>query len=409
MKTKAELCELTGRAWQILLWVIFGFFALIWLRLFCSDFLPRFGHLAGVPIGPDAPCLNPECDFAAFWPAGLLARSGNFLHIYDPYLFQTFQRKMLYPHTTSNPFLYPPFTLLSVATVSWLPFETAFFVWTGTLLAGAVFCLRYVGVSWRVIAFGIVCPAALWSTLMGQLSVLVGSILIAGWSTSKRMPVFAGSLMGLLACKPQAGLLIPFVLLIQKNYRSLIWFFSVVFALFLLSVIMFGPDAWLAYYKFGKPASIHFLTSPFVAFESYGGGISVFWMMRSLGADVYLSFAIQSISLIAAIFFCFKVWRDRTVCLQFQVTTAVLLSLLASPYGYINDMFAGSVMLAVLAERRGWKLYASDVIFWLWPVFCNATTLKSGILFTPLVVIFSLWRISREAGMFSLSHGMSSA
>ncbi|WP_297442586.1 hypothetical protein [Acidocella sp.] len=77
----------------------------------------------------------------------------------------------------------------------------------------------------------------------------------------------------------------------------------------------------------------------------------------------------------------------------------MLLSLLATPYGDTYDMVAGSAMLALLAERRGWRIGLIDVAFWLWPVFCPTVSLLTGVLFTPLVVALAAWRVWREAAL----------
>ena len=63
-----------------------------------------------------------------------------------------------------------------------------------------------------------------------------------------RRPVVAGVLFGLLAYKPQFGLMIPLVLLATTRWRALIAAAATVAALTLAVTLTFGADTWRAFF-----------------------------------------------------------------------------------------------------------------------------------------------------------------
>jgi hypothetical protein len=81
------------------------------------------------------------------------------------------------------------------------------------------------------------------------------------------------------------------------------------------------------------------------------------------------------------------------------VALTVFLSLLATPYGYVDDMVAYSIMLLALAERRGWKIAILDVLFIMWPALCSIVSQQTGVLLTPLIVLLAAARTWWRAGL----------
>lgn len=402
--------QLAALSWQMLLWLVLGFFWLIWLDVFFWKMLPRLGYLTGKPIGADSPCSNPECDFSAFWPAGLLARKGEFIQLYDGVSFYEFQRSVFGTWATHLAgFFYPPVTLLPSTLISYLPFEYGFFVWVSCFTALSVWLLHISGFSWRVILPVILCPAAIWNAELGQWGVIDAALLVAGLMGSLTNRKWAGWALGLLAFKPQAGILVPACLLGGKNKQDIFRFCVTLLLLTGATLVFFGPDVWKAFFTFGHKQTLDVLYAPFFENNYEESGISVFWMVRSLGAGLQLAFTIQTIFTLLAMLFVFLIWRHRNLPLLDKVALAVLLSLLATPYGYVNDMVAGACVLAALMERRGWTLKITDVLFWLWPAFCQIISRETGVLFTPLVVILASFQVAYNAGLFRRNQALNLA
>lgn len=402
MANSQNWTNLARKIWQALLWAMLGFFWLIWFEVFCSKMLPRLAYFSGRPISVDSPCSTPECDFSAFWPAGLLARTGDFWTIYTPHRFLAYQKQVLLhgPGVIAN-FFYPPFMLLPSSAISFLPFELAFLIWSILLTGLSVILLRFGGLRWRVVGIGLLCPAALWNFELGQLGLITSALLIAGLMRQAQKPVIAGSLLGLLSFKPQAAILAPFALLGARNVNAVVGFIAAVGGLALLTLIFFGPDSWLAYCRIGGKEGFKILQAPFNSQLSSGEGVSVFVMLRSFGASVAFAYPVQIFCSLVVAAVSIWVWSRPGVPAMAGVSLTVLLTLLATPYGYVDDMTAGSIMLAAMAEQRGWKLHLTDVMFWLWPAFCQIVSERTGMLFTPFIVMASAWRVACGAGLLS--------
>ncbi|HUM08127.1 MAG TPA: hypothetical protein VLT37_04535 [Acidocella sp.] len=79
-------------------------------------------------------------------------------------------------------------------------------------------------------------------------------------------------------------------------------------------------------------------------------------------------------------------WGRAAMPVLDKTALTALLSLLATPYGYSDDMVASLIMLAALAERRQWRFGLREVLLWLWPGLCPTVLVASGVLSTPLAV-----------------------
>jgi len=382
------------------IYVLLGILWAIWFQVFCWKMLPRLKYLAGQrPIGNDPPCTKPECDFSDFWRAGLTARMPAHGVLQLPQMLMQPGVKMPLPGGYQEGFPYTPPIFLPATAISHLPFELGFFVWTGAWLALAVLLLRWTRLSWPVVVFGLLSPAALWNIELGQLGVIGDALLVAGLLGVVERPLQAGSMLGVLACKPQIGILIPAILLGNRSWRGAAAFFLVCAALVLLTLLVFGWPIWRDYLAGGRRGGLAVLGAPFVPSLAEGGGVSVFWMLRSLHSGESLASAGQVIGTVAAALLTFWIWRRPDLPRLDAVALTVFLSLLATPYGYVDDMVAYSIMLLALAERRGWKIAILDVLFIMWPALCSIVSQQTGVLLTPLIVLLAAARTWWRAGL----------
>lgn len=357
------------------------------LRAFALHMAPRFAYLAGAPIGNDPPCHTPECDFGVFWPAGILARAGHFNVLYNHNQFGKIAAAMLNTHGYIEHFLYPPTILPLVSGISFFPFEIAAFIWMFGQLLLAALLFRAARFSWPVILVAVLSPAALFGTEIGQIGVLCDAILVSGLVIASSRPNIGGGVLGLLAIKPQVGLLVPFALLFKKRWRSLAAFFAAAIILCSLTLIWFGLAPWYFFLAQDHQAVAIMLNRPFVPSTYQGWGVSTFWMARSFGAGVNLARLTQLAVAIASVVALYG-FRHR----QNFVELAVYLSLLASPYDFTYGMVAFSLMLAESARQRGWRIGLLDALLFLWPGICLVVSIATGHELTPLIVLAALLR-----------------
>lgn len=371
----------------------YALLATIWLFVFQQFFnvmVPRLRTIiANGPVANTPPCRSPDCDFSVFWPAGLLARAGRLHDLYQPDTFLLWRHAILFAGAQRLDWFYPPPTLLPVMAISTLPFNAAFAVWTLTFILAAVLVLRWAGVSWPVIALGLASPASLWTIENGQFEILTNAMLFAALLAVSAAPWRAGSILGMLVIKPQTALLVPFAMLASGNLRAIAGGFMAAFVLVVAITLSLGPNVWHEYFINGLASSRLSLTTNIIGFER---GVAVFWMVRSLGGAVPICYAVQGLAAMAAAALTWRIWRHKAVDPVPRVAITVFLSLLASPYGYIDDMVAYSFALAALARLRNWRIGLLDAAFWLWPALCPIIYGWSGRLLTPLVVIAAVAR-----------------
>ncbi len=204
-------------------------------------------------------------------------------------------------------------------------------------------------------------------------------------------------LLGLLAYKPQFGVLVPLALLAGGYWCTLISASITVGGMIALSNVAFGVEIWQAFYD-SLP-----LTKTIVL-EQGGTGFhkiqSVFAAVRLWGGSVTLGYALQGaiqIALIARIIYC---WRRKSL-LDYPLKAAILVisSMLFSPYTLDYDLFALAPALVLLVQQglsKGFAPFEKTLLFlvWLMP-FC--TRLLAEQAFVPLGVIsmiLLLWRVS---------------
>jgi len=354
---------------------------------FSLNMLPRLALLPNAGLrAPDRDCIAPDCDFSVFWPAGVLARLGRVGEIYDPALFLAVRQHIFVPGVPPLNWFYPPPALLTVVPISYLPFGAGFFVWIAALGVASIILLRAASLSWPVILAAMLSPAVLCDYQLGQFGALFGAALICGLMLAGRAPWGAGVALGLLAMKPQYGILAPAALLGARRWRAILAAAAVAAVLAAAATALFGWPVWHDYIQQGLAASKGVMADP----GRYMGektGVSVFWMMRSFGAGLGTAYAIQTAVTLAALAGSWAIWREPAARpLLERMALTVFLSTLASPFGYTDDLAACSVAVAALAEARAWRIGVLDALFWVWPALCPVMFEKTGLLVTPLFV-----------------------
>jgi alpha-1,2-mannosyltransferase len=127
------------------------------------------------------------------------------------------------------------------------------------------------------------------------------------------------------------------------------------------------------------------LENPFGTYEVMG--TSVFWMARSFGASITGAYLSQALATTLAAVMVWHLWRGPVADTTRRTAATVFLTLLASPYGFTDDLAVYSVLLPALA-RRG-EPWRNAVLAWLWvaPAFVPRFVAMFGFLPTPLLIM----------------------
>lgn len=188
-------------------------------------------------------------DFASFWIAGRLAATGKAAMAYD----WVALNRQLY-EALGDPgshwvrtFYYPPMILLVLAPLGLLPFAAAAAVWLAanlaTYLAGLYAVLRDAG----LLIVALAAPTVLLNLSAGQNGLLTAGLLAAALAIIDKRPIGSGILIGLLAYKPQFGLLLPPFLAVTGRWRVFASASLTVLLLVLAAAACFGWSVFLAF------------------------------------------------------------------------------------------------------------------------------------------------------------------
>jgi hypothetical protein len=289
-------------------------------------------------------------DVVVFWSAGKLAAEGHAAYAYDwaalRGVLEVGQRGA-FLHATF-PLFYPPFLMFLLAPLGRLSFLMAAIVW---IVGGLAAYLATAGLIVRRGVGAIVAaaaPASLYVVCVGQTGFLSAALLGGGLALMPRRPALAGVLIGMLAYKPQLGLLIPLALIAGGQWRSF-WAAALTLgALVLGSGFVFGWSSWAAF--------IHALAP-----SAHGVGAvgvlpsaklqSVYGLLLWAGAGPGLALAVQAVVSVAVAGLVVLIWRGQGA---FALKAAALIAglLLASPYSCIYDLTL-LVMAVLFAARDG--------------------------------------------------------
>src|SRR5581483_11943227 len=221
-----------------------------------------------------------------------------------------------------------PVFLLVAAALALLPYVPALLLWQGATLAAALAVFRAILPQPRALLFALGFPGILVCLGNGQTGLLTGALLAGGALALPRREVLAGVLFGLLAYKPQFGLLIPIVLAAGGYWRAIGAAAATVLATLAATLALWGWPVWQAFL-----ASIP-LTEKIV-FEAGSTGFekfqSIFAWVRLWGGPLPLAYALQGIVTIAVAGACIWIWRGPAA---HRLKCAALLTgaLLSSPY-----------------------------------------------------------------------------
>ena len=240
----------------------------------------------------------------------------------------------------------------------------------------------------------------------GHNGFLTAALLAGALIQLDHRPWLAGMLFGLLAYKPQFGLLIPVALAAGGYWRTITVAAVTVAGLALTVTFAFGIDVWTAFLastKFTRAIVLehgdtgwHKIQSAFALVRMWGGGID-------------LAYAIQSAVTLTTAAAVAWLWRSRAA---FTLKAAVLLigTVLATPYVLDYDLMLLAPAIAILAAdgmHRGFAAYEKSMLagLWLLPLLARsvaqATLIPLAVPVMLLAFILVLHRAMTENARFT--------
>ncbi|KQM17468.1 glycosyltransferase family 87 protein [Novosphingobium sp. Leaf2] len=336
-------------------------------------------------------------DFISFWTSGRMLHHGG--NPYDAAAHISSQRAYFASDTGYTAFFYPPSFLPLCWPLGALPYFPALAAWL--LVTGAVY---YGAVSawWREARPGVprgllfaAFPAVPIVITHGQTAFLVAGLLGLGSALVRSRPVLAGLLLGLATIKPQMGLLLPLVLLVTGEWKTIAAAALSAFALGLVSAAWFGPGTWADWLDASARAQQAMASGA----VGYAKMVSPFAAARLLGAGISVAYVFQAIVALAAAALLILAARRRGWTLG-MAAAMLAATPLATPFVLDYDLVILAFPLLWLTGqglRYGfapWEKMAILLAFAA-PAFARPLAMKADLPIMPLVLalLFAvIWR-----------------
>jgi len=315
-------------------------------------------------------------DFSDVYAAGTLTRDGVPEAAFDPAQHYQQERATFGLDTPFYGWHYPPFFLAVAGALAALPYLPALLLWQAATLALYLFALRFLlwsgaapecarNPAWLLCALAF--PAVFVNLTHGQNGFLTAALFAGALALLDKRPIVSGILFGLVAYKPQFGVMIPFVLAASSRWKTFAAAAATVAALVLFATLAFGTDIWAAFL-----ASTHF--SRTIVLEQGGAGFekiqSVFAFVRMLGGTIDTAYAAQIIAGISVAAALTLLWRSQA-SMACKGAGLCLGALLATPYCLDYDMVLVAPAIALMAvegRARGFLPYEQTGLAALWLV-----------------------------------------
>jgi len=328
-------------------------------------------------------------DFSNVYAAGTLIWQGRPAEAYEPARQHAAEKAVFGGREV--PFygwLYPPFFFVVAFLVASLPYAWGLAIWLAASFAAYLAAMRAIMPRPETLLIAAAFPAVFINIGHGQNGFLTAALLGGALHWLDRRPWLAGVLIGLLAYKPQFGVLIPVALLAGGRWNTIGAAAATVAALVAVSFVTLGGGVWHAFAD-----SMTFTQT--VVLEQGGIGWekvqSVFSAMRMWDAGVHSAYAIQiALALMLAASLAW-LWQSNAV-FELKASALATASLLATPYVLDYDLVVLAVAIVFFVRHgmnRGFHDYEISLLAaaWFMPLLSRAIAGVTGIPIGLLVLL----------------------
>ena len=332
-------------------------------------------------------------DFSDVYAAGTYTLEGNPDAPFDPVLQHAREQKLFGQAAPFYGWHYPPFFLFIAAALAFMPYAVALAVWQAVTLALYLLVIRAIvtpavremgpgAYNWLLPALAF--PAVFVNIGHGQNGLLTAALFGTALVQLDRRPVIAGILFGLLAYKPQYGLMIPLVLAASGRWRTFAAAGATVVLLVVATTVAFGPHVWQAFLDSTRFTRV-------VALEQGDTGWykiqSIFAWARMWGASVPAAYALQAATIVGLGATLVRLWRSAAPY-PLKAAALCIAAMLATPYAFDYDMVVLAPAIAFITVdgfARGFGPWEKTTLaaLWLTPLLARTVALTT---FIPLGV-----------------------
>ncbi|MGA2894840.1 MAG: glycosyltransferase family 87 protein [Xanthobacteraceae bacterium] len=338
-------------------------------------------------------------DFLNTWLGGRSLFHGGPAPWFDFHVYNEAIRQILgIPYPVAY-WSYPPHIVLFIWPFGLMPYMPAYITWCVVGIAIYLFCCSG-AVARQRLPFLAVAPGIAVCIFFGQNGFYTAALLVAGMLNRERRPVLAGILFGILTVKPQIGLLLPVVLLLERRWLTIAAATVTTAALVAVTAMLFGWDIWIEYWRQVVPQQAWLTETSDGLF--YSMVASVFYGARLISLPLGVAWAIQYAATalaFAAVVWTF--WRRRDPALSLGLFVAA--TFLFTPYILTYDMVVFGFVVALLLDRTDNTMRDHWLLIAVWTLPVTMMLAAVGrIPLAPIVLIaFAgrlLWRLAQNDG-----------
>jgi hypothetical protein len=377
--------------------------------------------LQGRPIGTD---------FSNVYAAGTYVLEGNFQAPFDSVQQFAREQAIFGEATQFYGWHYPPYFLFVAAALAWMPYGLALFFWQAITLGLYLLAIRAILSSFRGAAdlglseigfkvsksatadlvganpesittgprgqapttgfwrrwlwipdsryaasgmtmdwllLALAFPAVLINVGHGHNGFLTAALLGGALVSLDRRPLIAGILFGLMAYKPQFGLMIPIALAAGGYWRTFVAAAVTAVLLTLVTTLVFGVQVWHAFFVGAEFTRTVVLEQGDTGWHKIQ---SIFSWARMWGAPVPLAYAIQGAATLVFAMATAWLWHGKAPY-PLKAAGLCLAAILATPYTLDYDMMVLAPAIAFLAAdgmARGFGPWEKTALAALWLV-----------------------------------------
>ena len=187
-------------------------------------------------------------DFLNTWMGGRSMFSGGPAAWFDVRVYNDALRDMLGTPYQQHYWSYPPHLMLFIWPLGLMPYLPAYIAWCAVGIALYLFASS-AAIPRRHMLFLAVAPAVAVCIFSGQNGFYTAALLIGGLLNRERRPVLAGVLFGILTVKPQLGMLLPVILLLERRWLIIATAAATTAVLVAATSMLFGLSIWIEFWQ----------------------------------------------------------------------------------------------------------------------------------------------------------------
>lgn len=299
---------------------------------------------------------------------------------------------------------YPPIFLAVAALLALFPYAWALSLWMAVTLPAYVIAMRAIVPKRETLLVALAFPAVFVNLGHGQNGFISAALLGGALLLLEQRPVVAGLLIGMLAYKPQFGVLIPLVLLATGRWTVIAAASGTVAAACATTFLLFGARVWEAFAASTTLTRRIVLEAGDTGWEKIQSAFSV---VRMWGGSIDMAYSVQAVLAIAVAAGLVWLWRS-TAAFDLKASALAAAVLIATPYVLDYDLMMLAVAIAFYTRHglaRGFRNFEISALTFCWtaplltrPV-ATATGIPLGFIAQLIIFYMAIHRARREIGV----------